>query len=224
MDDLPLGVEAAWPFYVPASVLGPRPKPLIDPFGESIGSRLLVDPLLAALLFVPLLPLLALIAFAIILEGKGPVLYSQERVGFRGRPFRVWKFRTMYTDAEKDGPVICKNYKDERITPLGYFLRKTKLDELPQLWNVVRGEMSLVGPRPERPVFHEKNAQEVSRWTERIAVRPGITGLAQISKTVSHDPVEKIELDLEYIENRSFWLDVGILYATMAIVIRLRQF
>ncbi|HQV33857.1 MAG TPA: sugar transferase [Calditrichia bacterium] len=164
-----------------------------------------LDLLVSVIMFLIFLPSYFLIALAIKLESKGPVLYSQERVGREEKIFRIFKFRSMYADAEKAGPQLAKK-RDPRITNVGNFLRKTRLDELPQLINVIRGDMSLVGPRPERPYFVEKYSKIIPRYRERLKVKPGLTGHAQVEtgydETIE-DVKEKLQYDLEYIENRN---------------------
>ena len=118
----------------------------------------------------------------------------------------------MREDAESQGPRITTSHKDERITPLGKFLRKSKLDELPQLWNVIKDDMAFIGPRPERPYFHERNLLTIKNWEDRLSVKPGISGLAQVM--VNHDPEEKIIYDLQYIENKCWSLDFKIMILT----------
>ena len=171
-------------------------------------------------LLLLLSPLMLLAALAIRLSDKGPALYSQERIGFRGRVFNIYKFRTMNQDSEKHGPKETLSYTDARITGVGRLLRRTKIDELPQLFNVLKGDMALVGPRPERPYLHETFSRELERWSERLQVKPGITGLAQTSGKVWMTPEEKLDLDLEYIANRSLLLDARILLATPREVFR----
>jgi sugar transferase (PEP-CTERM system associated) len=168
------------------------------------------------------LPLLPFVALAIKLSSRGQVLYSQSRVGRDGVVFRCYKFRTMRADAEADtGPTWAQD-DDPRITRVGKFLRKTRMDEIPQLWNVLRGDMSLVGPRPERPEFVEGLNQEIPYYHLRHSVRPGITGWAQIlykyGSTVE-DAKEKLRYDLYYIKNASVGLDLLILFNTIKIVL-----
>ena len=156
-------------------------------------------------------PLLAAAAVAIKLEDGGPVLYRQRRVGQRGEEFDLLKLRTMVVGAERLGEGLAVNRGDARITRVGRFLRRTSLDELPQLWNVVRGEMSLIGPRPTL-------AYQVERYTERqrrrLEVKPGITGWAQVHGRAALPWPDRIELDVWYVEHRSAWLDVKILLRT----------
>ena len=174
----------------------------------------LCERLVAALGIVFLLPVFFCVGYLVWREKKGPVFYSQTRVGHGAKLFTIYKFRTMRTDAEAEGPFICTSYKDPRITQLGKYLRKCKLDELPQLWNILRGDMAFVGPRPERPCFHQQFSG-IPRWQERVSVPPGLTGLAQASKWISHDPEEKLEADLTYIARRSWLLDLRIVFYTL---------
>ncbi len=179
--------------------------------------------LTAAVLSVLLAPLMALIAAAVKLSSPGPVLYRQERVGERGRSFVLLKFRTMRSDAEAGtGPVWASEEADPRITPLGRLLRKTRLDELPQLLNVLRGEMSFVGPRPERPHFVESLRQVIPYYDERHGVKPGITGWAQIKYgygSTLEDAEEKLQYDLYYIKHMSLTFDIGVLCDTFKVMI-----
>jgi len=174
----------------------------------------LAESIIASIGVIFLLPVFFIVAVLIKLEGAGPIFFKQQRLGKDEKSFDILKFRTMRVDAEKDGPFICKSYSDERITPLGKFLRKTKLDELPQLINVIKNEMSLVGPRPERPHFHKKN-QWIPNWNKRLEVKPGITGLAQISKFISHNPEQKIHADLFYSSNRTLKSDTLLVLMTV---------
>jgi len=182
----------------------------------------LVSVLISIIGLLVTLPLLPFVALAIRLSSRGQVLYSQCRVGRDGVVFRCYKFRTMRADAEADtGPTWAKD-DDPRITRVGKFLRKTRIDEIPQLWNVLRGDMSLVGPRPERPEFVEGLNQEIPYYHLRHSVRPGITGWAQIlykyGSTVE-DAKEKLRYDLYYIKNASVGLDLLILVHTIKIVL-----
>lgn len=200
-----------------------------------------------------LLPLFALVGLAIKLDSAGPVFYKQERVGINrrrrdrrqrpdellqcarreerrkqnvfGKPFRVYKFRTMVTDAEKHCGPIWATKNDPRITRLGRLLRKTRIDEMPQLINVLRGEMSIVGPRPERPFFIQKLSAEVPQYTNRLNVLPGITGLAQVEggyDQTMDDVRVKVNRDLEYIRKSSIREDVAIMFRTVSVVLGMR--
>lgn len=163
-------------------------------------------------------PVLILTALAIKLESPGPIFYRQARNGLNGRIFHVIKFRSMRVDAEKNGPQWAEK-NDSRVTRVGQFIRKTRIDELPQLINVLRGEMSLIGPRPERPMFTEQFEKEIPGFKNRLLVKPGLTGWAQVNGGYDITPKEKLELDLYYIENQSFTLDLQILLKTVWVVL-----
>lgn len=160
-------------------------------------------------------PLLLLLALAVKLTSRGPVLYRQERVGRGNRTFRVLKFRTMRADAEAASGPVWAAKDDPRRTPIGAFLRRTSLDELPQLFNVLSGEMSLVGPRPERPHFVDQFQRTIPRYLERHRVKAGITGWAQVHGLRGNTPIEeRTRYDLWYVENWSLVLDVKVLILT----------
>ena len=174
--------------------------------------------LVVTVVALPILALpMALVAFSVAVTSKGPVFYAQERLGYGGEPFLLLKFRTMRMDAEKAGPQWAQS-DDPRVTPIGKFLRKTRLDELPQLLNVLSGDMSLIGPRPERPVFYDEFETYIPGFRQRLLVKPGITGLAQISGGYDLLPEEKIEFDIEYIKTRSAGTNMRILMNTVLIV------
>lgn len=172
-------------------------------------------------LFAVALPVLAVLALAVKLTSKGPAVYSQERVGRFGETFKIYKFRSMRVDAESNGPVWAGGDQDPRVTPIGSFLRRTHLDELPQLFNVLAGNMSLVGPRPERPCFVEQLDRDVPRYDERLLVKPGMTGLAQVhyryDATVT-DVKKKLRFDLLYVKRMCLMLDARILAWTFIVV------
>jgi sugar transferase (PEP-CTERM system associated) len=167
------------------------------------------------------LPIMVLTAIAIRIESTGPVVYTQERVGLRGRKFRVFKLRSMQADAEAHGPVwACEN--DPRVTRVGRFIRRLHLDETPQFFNILRGEMSLIGPRPERPEFVEQLEELIPHYSERHLVKPGLTGWAQVSYPYGasfEDAREKLQYDLYYIKNQSPLLDAIILLETARVVL-----
>jgi lipopolysaccharide/colanic/teichoic acid biosynthesis glycosyltransferase len=173
----------------------------------------------ALVLMVPGLPMIGLLVILIRLTSRGPGVYRQERVGQNGRGFTMYKLRSMRSDAEsKSGPVWSAPGSDSRVTRLGYWLRKLHLDELPQLFNVLRGEMSLIGPRPERPEFVKVLAESIPGYMDRLRVAPGITGLAQINlppDTDLNSVRRKLVLDLEYIETASLVLDVRMFVCTL---------
>jgi sugar transferase (PEP-CTERM system associated) len=181
--------------------------------------------LLAAFILLPfLLPFAILVSIAIFIEsgGRGGVLYSQVRVKQDGKPFKIYKFRSMVLDAEKDGVAKWASKNDSRITRVGRFIRKGRLDELPQLYNVINGDMSFVGPRPERPEFVEKLAKAVPYYEERHRVKPGLTGWAQVCYSYGDtvgDSIEKLQYDLYYVKNYTILLDLLILLQTAEVVL-----
>ncbi len=175
------------------------------------------DIFVASLLLGLAAPFLVLVALAIKLDSKGPVFYRQERVGVDGKSYWLWKFRSMRTDAEKNGAVWARA-NDDRVTRVGRFIRKTRVDEIPQVFNVLVGDMSFVGPRPERPVFVEQLKQQIPFYGLREAVKPGITGWAQICYPYGasvEDARNKLEFDLYYVKNGSLFLDIGIIFHTV---------
>ena len=147
------------------------------------------------------------------IDSSGPAIYRQQRVGRNGAPFTLYKFRTMVSDAERSGPQFASP-NDPRITRTGRFLRKSRLDEIPQLWNVVRGDLALVGPRPERPVFVDEYSRTIPFYGSRTLIRPGVTGWAQVNYGYADgeaDTIEKLTYDLYYVKHSSLWLDIHIL-------------
>jgi sugar transferase (PEP-CTERM system associated) len=202
-----------------------RPSALIFSTGfrrrlTSLVSKRLLDVVVSAVGLVALIPLFVLIAALIRVDSRGPVFYRQVRVGLRGRPYMIWKFRSMRQDAEKFGPRWAQA-DDPRISRVGWWLRKTRIDEFPQLVNVLRGDMSLVGPRPERPVFVQDLRTIIPYYDIRHTVRPGITGWAQVrfrygaSQDDSHT---KLQYDLFYVKRLSLALDFRILLETVQVV------
>jgi exopolysaccharide biosynthesis polyprenyl glycosylphosphotransferase len=163
------------------------------------------------------LPIILITMIAIKLESPGPALFYQERVGEKGRVFKVIKLRSMTVDAEKNGAQWAQK-NDPRVTKVGAFIRKTRIDELPQLINVLKGEMSIIGPRPERPIFTEKFEREIPGFSQRLAVKPGLTGWAQINGGYDISPREKLMYDLYYIRNMSFLLDLKIAIKTIKVI------
>jgi lipopolysaccharide/colanic/teichoic acid biosynthesis glycosyltransferase len=149
---------------------------------------------------------------------KGPALYSQDRLGLNGKKIMMVKFRTMYIDAEKNGAQWSRGDSDPRITKIGRFLRKTRIDELPQLWCILKGDMSLVGPRPEREIFYNEFEKYIHGFSERLKVKPGLTGLAQVNGGYHLRPEEKVVYDVDYIKRRSLALDIKIIFKTFKIV------
>lgn len=160
---------------------------------------------------------MAVIAFIIVLDSPGDPIFKQERLGLNGKPFTIYKFRSMCEDAERDGPRWA-DIEDERCTHFGAFLRKTRLDELPQFWNILKGDMSFVGPRPERACFYEEFEKYIIGFSNRMAVIPGLTGYAQVNGGYELRPEEKIVYDMEYIENRSVKMDLTCILKTFEVV------
>jgi exopolysaccharide biosynthesis polyprenyl glycosylphosphotransferase len=185
--------------------------------------RRILSTMAAAIFLLLVLPMLPLVILAIKLTSPGPIFYSQKRVGCRARIFHCYKFRTMRPDAEADtGPTwACDD--DPRVTRIGRFLRATRIDEIPQLWNVLRGDMSFVGPRPERPEFVEFLTREIPFYPLRHAIPPGITGWAQVRYKYGNsvaDAREKLCYDLYYIKNLSLGFDLTILLRTVKTILR----
>ena len=182
----------------------------------------LIDVFVSLISLIITSPILLLVAFIIKLSSKGDVIFRQERVGLNGKNFIVHKFRTMYTDSEKDTGPVWAQVNDPRITKIGYFLRKTRIDEFPQLFDVLIGNMSIVGPRPEREFFISQLKVKFPYYMRRLNVRPGVTGWAQImgSYDTDIDSVEnKLKLDFYYIENISIWLDIKIMIITIWVIL-----
>ncbi len=166
--------------------------------------------------FILLAPM-AVIGVAIYLDSKGPIIFRQERLGKNGIPFVLYKFRSMYLDAEANGPQWAKE-NDARCTRVGLFLRKSHLDELPQLFNILKGEMSFVGPRPERSYYYDQFEKDIPDFRNRLAVTPGLTGLAQVNGGYDLGPKEKLVYDMAYIEKRSIGMDIYCLLKTIPLV------
>lgn len=190
-------------------------------FARSAVKRIF-DIVSASVLIVLSAPIMLIAAIVIKLDSRGPVFYRQERLGQDGQPFMVTKFRSMRTDAEKDGKPRWATVHDDRVTRVGNFIRKTRIDELPQLFNVLKGDMSMVGPRPERAYFVEQLTQQIPFFAVRQSVKPGVTGWAQVryqyGATVE-DSIEKLQYDLYYVKNHSLFLDLMILFETVTVVI-----
>ena len=204
---------------------------------ESLSRALNVT--IAAVALVVLAPLIALIALAIKLTSRGPVLYSQTRVGvdrrwrfarnsdrrlydFGGKPFTMYKFRTMRVNAEPDGRAVWASKSDPRVTFVGRFLRRTRLDELPQLWNVLGGEMNIVGPRPERPTIFAELRRHIPDYQQRQRVKPGITGWAQVNRCYDEcidDVRQKVQFDLEYVRRQGVMEDLRIMSMTVPVIL-----
>jgi sugar transferase (PEP-CTERM system associated) len=182
----------------------------------------MLDLAFSIILAIVSAPFMALTALAIKLDSAGPFLYSQERFGENGRVFKIYKFRSMQMNAEQAGKPIWARDQDDRVTRVGRFIRKTRLDELPQLWNVMRGDMSFVGPRPERPFFVEQLTREVPFYLQRHAVKPGLTGWAQVKYrygSTVEDAMEKLRYDLYYIKHLSIFFDLTIVLDTVKVIL-----
>ncbi|HYG81963.1 MAG TPA: TIGR03013 family XrtA/PEP-CTERM system glycosyltransferase [Pyrinomonadaceae bacterium] len=184
-------------------------------------ARVLMHRLVALVGAIVSLPVVIVTAILIKLDSRGPVLYKQERVGKNGRPFTVMKFRSMRVDAEKDGPVWALK-EDDRVTRVGRVIRKIRVDEIPQFWNILKGEMNFVGPRPERPHFVRQLAEEIPYYEQRHLIAPGLTGWAQIKYPYGssiEDARQKLQYDLYYIKNQSLALDAAILFETIKTIL-----
>ena len=206
------------------------------------GARRALNVVVAGILIVTTLPIMVLIAVLVKLTSKGPVLYRQTRIGIDrrlpgdvpariskqrvcdvgGKPFVIYKFRTMRADAERSTGAVWATQEDPRATWIGGLLRQARLDELPQLFNVLKGDMNVVGPRPERPSIFAQLTDEVEHYPLRQRVRPGITGLAQVSQQYDRnmdDVLRKLEFDLEYVKDQSVWTDLVIILKTIPVVL-----
>jgi sugar transferase (PEP-CTERM system associated) len=191
------------------------------PWGRRIFKRV-CDLLLSTLMLILLSPVLLIVAILIKLDSPGPVIFSQERVGEKRKPYMVHKFRSMHEDAEKHSGPVWAQTGDERITRVGQFIRKWRIDEIPQLWNVLKGEMSFVGPRPEREHFVKELVKEIPYYAERFTVKPGVTGWAQVSYgygATVEDAVEKLNYELFYIKNMTVFMDLMVIMRTVKTVI-----
>ncbi|KLV22519.1 TuaA [Niallia circulans] len=178
----------------------------------------MMDLFIASIGIVITLPLILLFAILIRIDSPGSPFYVQQRVGKNGKCFRLIKLRSMRMDAEKDGEKWAE-INDPRITKIGAFIRKTRIDELPQLFSVLKGDMSIIGPRPERPSFTEQFSKEIDGFSNRLLVKPGLTGLAQVNGGYDITPREKLTYDLQYINNVTFSLEMKILVKTIKVVL-----
>lgn len=185
------------------------------------------DAVLSALCLLVFSPLFVIIAIAIRKEDGKPFIYKQERIGLKGKPFYIYKFRSMRVDAEKDGPNLLEINGDSRLTHVGKFLRDHHLDELPQLWNVLKGDMAFIGPRPERKYYIDQIMEHDARYTYLYQIRPGVTSYATLYNGYT-DTMEKmlrrLELDLYYLEHRSWWFDAKILTKTFINIVFGKKF
>lgn len=206
--------------------------------GSETATRV-VNVIVAFIGLIAATPVMVVVALLVRLTSRGPVLYSQTRVGVDrrykradtddrrqydqgGKPFEMYKFRSMVVEAEKDGRAVWAQPKDPRVTPIGRVLRQTRLDELPQLYNVIRGDMNIVGPRPERPTIFAELRQEIPQYHMRQRVRPGITGWAQVNQAYDaclDDVRQKVSYDLEYIQRRSVFEDLRIMSMTIPVML-----
>lgn len=180
-----------------------------------------LDKVASLFLLICLSPLFAYLAWRVGKDSPGPVFFSQERIGYKGKPFVIYKFRTMYRNAEENGPMLS-SADDRRVTPFGRVMRRYRLDELPQLWNVLKGEMSLVGPRPERSCYVERIVKRAPLYSRLQNMRPGITSLGMVKFGYASDVdqmLRRLEYDILYCENRSFVMDLRILIYTVKTVI-----
>ncbi len=200
--------------------------PMISPISNRLvrykDMKRLIDTGISLIGLILFSPLMLPVALAVKLSSPGPVLYRQERAGLHGQPFTLYKFRTMYADSETNGPEFARP-DDPRVTRAGRFLRRFRLDELPQLYNVLVNEMSLIGPRPERPVFVRELVKKIPFYAERLEVKPGITGWAQVTygySTSTTEHREKLLYDIFYLENMSLALDVLIILKTLGVIVR----
>ena len=180
----------------------------------------IVDKVLSVLILLMIFPILIVVAIAVKIDSPGPVFFRQNRAGWSGKSFRIWKFRSMFVHQEESGKLKQASKGDSRVTRVGAFIRKTSLDELPQIFNVLTGDMSLVGPRPHALQHDKEYSQRIFDYFARHHIKPGITGLAQVrglrGETVDIEQmVQRIESDIEYINNWSIWLDISILFRTV---------
>ncbi|ADL13624.1 exopolysaccharide biosynthesis polyprenyl glycosylphosphotransferase [Acetohalobium arabaticum] len=184
-----------------------------------LATKRLLDIVASIIGIILSFPIIIITAIAIKLESPGPIIFKQDRLGLNGEEFTIYKFRSMVENAEsKTGPVWAKK-NDSRVTKVGRFIRKTRIDELPQFVNILRGDMSLVGPRPERAVFVQKFSEDYPNFIDRLKVKPGVTGLAQVTGGYELSPHQKSRLDLLYIEKQGLLLDIMILLKTVLVVI-----
>lgn len=177
----------------------------------------IMDIVVSLLTLIVGIPLIIIFSILIVLETPGPAFYTQERLGKDGKVFNLYKLRSMVIDAEKNGAQWASK-DDKRISKVGKVIRKARIDELPQLFNVLKGDMSFIGPRPERQIFVEEFSKEMPEFVERLQVKPGLTGWAQVNGGYDLSPREKWELDMYYINNRSFKLDMIIMLKTIKVV------
>ncbi|AYY11145.1 sugar transferase [Enterococcus sp. FDAARGOS_553] len=180
-------------------------------------SKRIFDILFSIVIGITVFPIVFVFCILILIESPGSPIYQQKRVGLKGKEFTLYKLRSMRNNAEINGAQWADK-NDKRITGIGKFIRKTRIDELPQLINVYKGEMSFIGPRPERKIFIDEFLKAIPDFNDRLLVKPGLTGWAQVNGGYEITPQEKLELDMYYIENRSFLLDLKIIFKTIKII------
>lgn len=211
------GISVFWDIPQNQEIIYVDELPPMEPRLVYVFFKRLFDNVFSFLALVVLLIPMVAIALVIVLDSPGNPIYTQTRLGLNQKPFRIYKFRSMYSDAEENGLRWAED-QDYRVTKVGAFLRKTRLDELPQLWNILIGDMSLVGPRPERPEFYELFDTYIVGFRQRMLVKPGLTGLAQVSGGYELKPEEKIVYDLQYIKTQSLGLDLRCIVRTFSVV------
>lgn len=179
----------------------------------------LFDIIFASILLIPSAVIIIVFMVLVKLETPGKCFYSQKRVGIMGKEIQVTKLRSMYSNAESKSGAVWAQKNDPRITKVGSFMRKTRIDELPQLWSVVKGDMSLIGPRPERPVFTQQFSEDIEGFEQRLLVKPGLSGYAQVHGGYDDTPAQKLENDMYYIEHFSITTDLAIFFETVRVVV-----
>lgn len=188
-----------------------KKKPIYDFFKRALD--IFASLLGLLILWLPML----IIGILVKITSKGPMIYKQERLTLNGKSFYLYKFRSMVQDAEKNGAQWAKQ-NDSRVTKFGKFMRKCRLDELPQLINILKGDMTIVGPRPERPEFYDEFETYIHGFSQRLKVKCGLTGYAQIHGGYDVTPQDKVQLDIYYIKRRSFWFDIKIMFGTIGVL------
>ncbi|MEA5158947.1 sugar transferase [Lactiplantibacillus plantarum] len=179
----------------------------------------LFDLIFSLILMIPASIIILVFMVLVKIETPGKCFYTQERVGLMGQTIKVTKLRSMYNDAEKESGAMWAQKEDPRVTRVGHFMRKTRVDELPQLWSVVKGDMSLIGPRPERPVFTQQFSEDIEGFEQRLLVKPGLSGYAQVHGGYDDTPAQKLENDMYYIEHFSITTDLAIFFETLRVVV-----
>lgn len=178
-----------------------------------------LDIIISLVLLIPSSILILIFGILVKLETPGKMFYSQERVGIMGKPIHITKLRSMFQDAEKKSGAMWAKKNDVRVTKVGNFIRKTRIDELPQLFSVLKGDLSLIGPRPERPMFTEEFSKDIPGFEQRLRITPGLSGWAQVNGGYDATPSEKLVDDLYYIDHVSPWIDFKILWMTIKVVV-----